>query len=271
MEEHSENVRPSGKHAGGEKGKVSKGRILWWIGAAAMACLTLWKLHFYYDWMDAGAALWPAVGITFAALVLLSMAFKRKWIFGIVYLLLSALMAADVNYFNFFNRKLTVSAISSAGGLVGGVFDAVKAAFMLSSLWIFVDALLVILLGIIGTAVRRHRTPKGEKWSAGRFSSRKNRLCFMIAFLLMMTGLVAILPNSNSMAGSVLNTEFFSFHLRDLTGIHVLDPSGKDYSNIGLYQGDYETEKEGPDFGVAKDMNLIVIQVEAMQNFVDFD
>ena len=62
-------------------------KILWWVLAAGTAALTLWKLWYYYTLMDAGSALWPAVGITFVILLVLSMIFKRKWIFGILYLL----------------------------------------------------------------------------------------------------------------------------------------------------------------------------------------
>lgn len=273
MEEQNETIKTGGKHRA-----PGKGHPVVYIIAAAMAALTLWKCWYYYSLMDGGAAIWPATLITFVILVVISLIFKRKWIFGILYLLLSALMVADVNYFGFFNRKLTVSAISSAGGLVGGAIESVKAAFMLNSLWLFVDALLVILLGIIGAVRARKRqkalTKSGmpkkearlEAW--GALSSGKKRLCFLLAAALLLAGSVAIMPKSDSMAGSVLNTEFFSYHLRDLTGIHEIKAAGKDFSNIGMYQGDYAAEKEGPDFGVAKDMNLIVIQVEAMQNFV---
>lgn len=245
-----------------EKEGAGGGKILWWILAAAMAALTLGKLWYYYTLMDAGSALLPAVGITFVILLVMSMIFKRKWIFGILYLLMTMLMVADVNYFGFFNRKLTLSAIASGGGLLTGVVDSVKAAFNLNSLWLFADALLVILLGIIGAKAAK------KKGSRGRFSSLKSRLCFLLATVLLLAGSVAFTPESDSLAGSVLNTEYFSYHLRDFTGIHQIEAAGKDYSNIGNYQGDYESEKEGPDFGVAKDMNLIVIQIEAMQNFV---
>ncbi|MBQ1301825.1 MAG: hypothetical protein IIY29_00510, partial [Firmicutes bacterium] len=194
-----------------EKEGAGGGKILWWILAAAMAALTLGKLWYYYTLMDAGSALLPAVGITFVILLVMSMIFKRKWIFGILYLLMTMLMVADVNYFGFFNRKLTLSAIASGGGLLTGVVDSVKAAFNLNSLWLFADALLVILLGIIGAKAAK------KKGSRGRFSSLKSRLCFLLATVLLLAGSVAFTPESDSLAGSVMNTEYFSYHLRDFT------------------------------------------------------
>lgn len=68
---------------------------------------------------------------------------------------------------------------------------------------------------------------------------------------------------------SLSNQEIYSFHIKDvvsrLTG-NVLNGGGSQY--MQSFVDSYETEKNGPLFGVAKGRNLIVIQIESLQNMV---
>jgi phosphoglycerol transferase MdoB-like AlkP superfamily enzyme len=71
------------------------------------------------------------------------------------------------------------------------------------------------------------------------------------------------------MITSLSNQEIYSYHIKDilmkLTG-NKMDRTGSEF--MYSITDSYETEKNGPLFGVAKGRNLIVIQIESMQNFV---
>jgi len=68
---------------------------------------------------------------------------------------------------------------------------------------------------------------------------------------------------------SLSNQEIYSYHIKDimmkLTGTSLADP-GSEF--MAALTDSYDTEKEGPLFGVAKGRNLIVIQIESLQNMV---
>lgn len=99
-------------------------------------------------------------------------------------------------------------------------------------------------------------------------SGEEGRLKFLMSGFLSVSLLMMMNPVAGGSLGAVLNQEFFTYHLKDAAGL--LDQSG-DLESIGdilAISGDYDLEKEGPEFGVGQGKNLIVIQVEAMQNFV---
>ncbi len=71
------------------------------------------------------------------------------------------------------------------------------------------------------------------------------------------------------MITSLSNQEIYSYHVKDivarLTGNNLNEPGTEFMYSV---TDSYETEKNGPLFGVAKGRNLIVIQLESLQNFV---
>lgn len=64
---------------------------------------------------------------------------------------------------------------------------------------------------------------------------------------------------------SVSKQEFFTYHVGDVV-TEAFGLSGKKY--IKEFEDTYMTEKEGPLFGIGKDRNLVVIQIESFQNFL---
>ncbi|QHI73252.1 LTA synthase family protein [Aminipila terrae] len=63
---------------------------------------------------------------------------------------------------------------------------------------------------------------------------------------------------------SLAKQEFYTYHVGDVAS-GALGLS--EQKNIMKFEDNYETEKNGPLFGVAKGKNLVVIQVESLQNF----
>lgn len=69
----------------------------------------------------------------------------------------------------------------------------------------------------------------------------------------------------STLAKSLGNQEFFGYHLKDgFSAFHEKDLD----SSMAAYTNSYLDEKDGPLFGVAKDRNIIILQVESLQNFV---
>lgn len=64
---------------------------------------------------------------------------------------------------------------------------------------------------------------------------------------------------------SIAKQEFFTYHVGDLV-TEAFGLSGQ--KHIMEFADNYETEKNGPLFGVAKGKNLVVIQIESYQNFL---
>ncbi|MGI6748420.1 MAG: LTA synthase family protein [Anaerovoracaceae bacterium] len=74
-------------------------------------------------------------------------------------------------------------------------------------------------------------------------------------------------PFNSTFIMSLNNQEFFSYHLKDI--IETLStPKSQNTKEFHLATGTYESEKDGELFGIAKDKNLIVIQMESMQNIL---
>ena len=107
---------------------------------------------------------------------------------------------------------------------------------------------------------RREKKDKITEWVAGH-KSPVSALLIICLLVFNVTGSFFIT--------SLSNQEIYSFHVKDivnkLTG-NTQANAGSEY--MAAVTDSYETEKNGPLFGVAKGRNLIVIQVESMQNIV---
>ena len=109
--------------------------------------------------------------------------------------------------------------------------------------------------------VGRSRKKKKRKATRYIFDHKKPVAALLILVLLVFN------VSGSFLITSLSNQEIYSYHIKDI----VNAITGK--SNIGtdyMYSitDSYQTEKNGPLFGVAKGKNLIVIQMESMQNLV---
>lgn len=227
------------------------------------ALLVILKFTMFYNFMCVGKGLLIILLMSFVMTTALMLVFKRKWIFGILYLLGSLFMIIDVNYFRFFNRALSIKALGAAG-MVGGVMDSVKAMFMPLTLLLIVDAVIFLFVFI---AIGKRKNREIQEYLFKRTSKIRIRIAALIAVVLLIAIYMFARPAVNSMGDNVLSHEFLSYHLRDFAGLNTSDGE-IDVNDVLVMKGDYDTEKKGPDFGCGEGMNVIVIQVEAMQNFV---
>lgn len=231
---------------------------------AGIALTMILKNIYYYSLMGVSTGFVSSVAITTLTVFFIFGIFKRKWIPGIIYLLLSVLMVVDVNYFSFFNRNLSKAALGAAD-LLGGVTESIKEIFMPETLLILTDAVLILVLSIV---FRKKILGENGCRFCSLMKMAGTRVLFGVLAAVMLVSLVVIVPEENSAGSSIVSQEFFAYHLRDITGINGTDADEIDMKDILAVTGNYENEKKGEDFGCGEGMNLIVIQIEAMQNFV---
>lgn len=105
---------------------------------------------------------------------------------------------------------------------------------------------------------RKERKKKQEKLK--RLSAYKTQLIPI--------GIIAVLIITSSFSPfiqSIAKQEFFTYHIGDVV-TEAFGLSGQ--KHIMKFADSYQTEKNGPLFGVAKGKNLVVIQIESYQNFL---
>lgn len=185
---------------------------------------------------------------------------RKKGVFLIIYSLLSVLMFADSMYYNYYNQTVSVKQLWQAAN-VAAVPESFVATLIPASFLLFVDIPFVYY----------HFRKLLEEGNAKSQWSFKKEIKYFIAAYIAIVLVIAVNPFNNATLDKVNSVEFFSNHVNDIYNAiaeniapevippeEILDtvlevaaqPAGDNYESIG------------------KDMNLILIQVEALQNFV---
>lgn len=228
-----------------ENKKIEGGASGFWIVAGCLIIKTL----LFYNLMDIRTNLLFLWIVTSVILLLLFGCFRRWWIPYILYIALTLLMFSDVTFNAYFNGYISINSLGSAKYLpeVWGVIrQVIKPEF-----WgLFVD------LPILAIALpKAHLIRKWKRWP------RAMLMVWIIIFMVM--GSISL----SSFLRSAGNLEFFSAHIIDILNekIGFARPCFDDM------EGDpYTVDQSREDalFGIAEGKNLIVIQMEALQNFV---
>jgi len=113
---------------------------------------------------------------------------------------------------------------------------------------------------IQGQRMERKRREKKQQIKRLLFDYRKPISALLILLLLVFN------VSGSFLITSLSNQEIYSYHIKDIVNKVVGKDSGSNY--MTSISDSYQTEKNGPLFGVAKEKNLIVIQVESLQNMV---
>lgn len=234
-----------------------------------------------------------SVRANFAVVCLISMiltyflfaSFKNKFIPAILYLALSVLMFADVTYCSFFNKYLSVAVLGSAG-MLGDITASIKQVMRPINFFMIVDAILILTTVVLakikktqsdavftaengmddgqdyqaGDAIvqRRERLKARRKKNRMKWADTHRNQVIPIALIFILIATSSVFP----FVKSITNQEFYNYHVKDLiTG-------GTGDKHILAFTDPYQTEKNGPLFGVAKGRNLVVVQMESFQNFL---
>ncbi len=194
---------------------------------------------------------------------------KNKDIIGLViYFVFSIILFADVLHHTYFNALPSVKMLSQLHQ-VGAVKDSVKSIFTLKNILMILDIPFMISL-----IVFNRRNNWGFLLLEGFSKNTKKSIkigipiIILISISAMMFGLV-----KTENYYSVANQELFLYHARDIKNSLKGEAEAVD---LGIEDGEEALKdlkerarlKDGKHTGIGKDKNLIVIQVEALQNFV---
>jgi phosphoglycerol transferase MdoB-like AlkP superfamily enzyme len=215
-------------------------------------CLFIKPLMFYrlMDIQVNLLFLWVATAFM---LSLMFGSFKNLWIpFGL-YVLLTILMFCDVTHNAYFSGYISLKLIASAKFL-GDAGDAVIAVIR-PEFWLLLLDLPLVALSIV--KIRR------EEWLSSVRKEWFSAVLLLAAVFFLVFGSVS----TSSTLRSVGNLEFFSVRVKDL--LETTTSFGSQQAELDeepVYL--VEEDQEDSLFGIAEGRNLIVIQMEALQNFV---
>lgn len=214
-----------------------------------ISALLIIKPLIFYNLMGIRSNLILLWIITSAIMFFMFASFKRSWIPFIIYFLLSILMFADITFNGYFNGYLSVDSMGSAKYLPE-VLDVIKEVVH-PKFWLIFYDIPLLALALWKVDIR----PLKTRWYI--------RMLPLFIIVFMVTGSVS----SSSILRSAGNLEFFSFHSKDIietyTGFGKLEVSAMEASSYEVLE-----DREKSLFGIGEGRNLIVIQMEALQNFV---
>ncbi|WP_025640562.1 sulfatase-like hydrolase/transferase [Schnuerera ultunensis] len=186
--------------------------------------------------------------------------FKRKRTIEFsLYNIVSAFMFADVMYYSYFNSLPSIRMMKQFHQL-GAVGDSVRALLDIKNL--------MFLLDIPFHMINHRKNPE-----VGESKTYNKYIRFGVpASIGLILVIVLSLLNFKGLMEPISNQELFTYHIKDFKTTLAEDEIAE---GRGIFtQEDLEELiersklKEGEYTGIGKDKNLIVIQVEALQNFV---
>lgn len=183
---------------------------------------------------------------------------RKKFVFLTVYFGLSLLMFADTMYYNYYNQTVSVRQLWQAKS-----FAAVPKSFLATlipaSFLLFVD----VPFAYCCFKKHMYKTKKHKK------NKREIRYLVSIIIALLMT--LIINPFHSTAIESVRSNEFFTSHVEDIYEVIVDNISPKVMEEEEILKVLDEAQDKSEDKGlkgIGQGKNLVVIQLEAFQNFV---
>ena len=184
--------------------------------------------------------------------------YKKKNLIGLsVYILISFIMFVDVMYYSFFNTLPSIKLISLLKE-AGAVGDSVADLFTLKNALFLLDIPFLIFYSIKTVRKEPKTYNKYIKWGVPT------------ALSLLVVALMAYLVSSDLMA-TISSQELFTYHIKDIRNALAKEEAvlGKSFFTEEDITSLRERSRliEGEYTGLGQGKNLIVIQVEALQNF----
>ena len=176
--------------------------------------------------------------------------YKKTKLYMLISSVVTIIMFGDILYYRYFMDYLSLKLLNQATFL-GSVTDIVLSIIKVSDVILFVD--------LIVFYVYRNKIANGRLFS--------KRYAFLTSLILMPTIVIGI--SSSQVYTGIKEYEFFNYHMYDIIAA--------DFENSNLTSSDRQeiigamverqTEIANADyFGIGKDMNLLVIQLESFQN-----
>lgn len=185
----------------------------------------------------------------------------RSIVFLIIYSLISVIMLIDSVYFKQFNKLTSLMMIKQFSQL-RAVTDSILYLLSLKNLLLVLD---IIPLVVYFLFIRK-RIIRDDRFENSKFKYKRKKKIYR--FGLVMIFIATSLYTGINSSGTSLNNEFFNYHIRDAFEVAIGNKEDvkMDYS---ILNKDHEIDNDNKElFGIAKDRNVITIQVEALQSFV---
>lgn len=230
------------------------------IPGVIFAVMAAAKFAVFYNLIDISSGRFIIWLISCGVTAGLFMLFRNKWIPAVIYAFVSALMFADVTYYSFFSRYLSVAMLGAAG-VLGDIGESIKEVLQPVYFVMLADALFLLIV----LAVRRIPRSRGAKAANGRkLITWRGRISALLATYLLIAG-VMLLSDFNDTALAIKNQELFCYHLSDIAE----NLTGKQArGSLDGFEDSYSHEKYGELFAAAEGRNLVFIQCESLMNFV---
>lgn len=238
--------------------KISKQNLF--VGMM-ITLILLTKLALYYYFMEASSNFFIYILVSLFYIITIYFIIDNKIIAGLLYLLLSILMFIDVTYFSNYNRNLSVNVLGTIrylDDMSSSVRTVIKPKFLL----LLIDAVILLLLAILP---KKYNKLFLTKVSVRNNKKLKLKPIISVLIFMLIIGIVTV-PSQGNMLTPIVNQEFFSYHINDI--VTNIQDEPKHPNNLTNVTGDYFSDEKDPLFGIGKNKNLIVIQVESLQDFV---
>lgn len=200
----------------------------------------------------------------FAVLLLLTPRHGIKWL-NAIYIITCLLIAVDSVYYSYVSRLPSLTQLGMAPQLIN-VSETIINLIKPVHIFMICDAPFIILFSANREliAVKLSRTGLGEKYKRFIDHGIKKTAAFLV-FTVLAAGLFTFGMVYSDFEASNLSIEFFCYHTSDivksiinLNTTEVIDK--EQYRPVDYSDSEY--------FGIAKDRNVIIIQVEALQSSV---
>lgn len=185
---------------------------------------------------------------------------RKKGLFLVVYSLLSVLMFADSMYYNYYNQTVSIKQLWQAAN-VAAVPESFIATLIPASFLLFLD------IPFVYYHFRKLLEEGKEKSS---WNLKKEVKYFVVAVCGMFL-LLVVNPFNSITIDKVNSVEFFSNHVNDIYNAIAenISPEVMPPEEVLDAVLEVAAQPEGYNYeGIGKDKNLILIQAEALQNFV---
>lgn len=223
------------------------------------------KLLVYYSLIDARFN-----GILFMIVSIVTMGFityffsksklkRKRELYILLYTLLSVLMFADSMYYNYYSQTVSIKQLWQAAN-VAAVPQSFIETLIPASFLLYLDIPLVY-----------YYFNKLSNQVIQRTINYKKELRYIILSLSAVFIILVTNPFNSVAIERVRNVEFFTNHVSDIYGViadNLIDEVVSVEEVLGTVK-EVTAEVSGSKYnGIGKDYNLILIQVEALQNFV---
>jgi phosphoglycerol transferase MdoB-like AlkP superfamily enzyme len=187
---------------------------------------------------------------------------KKYLLVFLFYTVFSIILFANAMYFSYFNRLISLDVFKQVG-LVGEVKESIQQLISFEKLALLLD---IPIIGIYLWLLNK------KKLSYKVFTISENRAKKLIKTSVIMVVILFVYMFSKGQIKAVVADEIYSFYANDVISLikkddKVQDVSVEEQKLKELLEKEYPTNEFT---GIGEGKNLIVIQVEALQNFVLF-